>query len=204
MSNHERVDILPPRLFLVYDIVACQSIARLLLCSDILEHLATLSSMFFKTFYCFPLVKDLNHGDADGQSRVFDPSDQCTGGSVAQYTRTAYLLTTSLLDIIDDLICLILPFCILRNLHISLRKKIALGVINRNAFELTSRFSLPLLCLASFVAVSVSRSESREERNFKWRHGEWSKRQPRYALRPHQPFALYSSARRILCVEHPT
>ena len=160
--------------------------------------------MFFKTFYCFPLVKDLNHGDADGQSRVFDPSDQCTGGSVAQYTRTAYLLTTSLMDIITDLICLILPFCILRNLHISLRKKIALGVIKVNGFELTSRFSLPLPCSASFVAVSVSRSESREERNFKWRHGEWSKRQPRYALRPHQPFALYSSARRILCVEHPT
>ena len=121
--------------------------------------------MFFKTFYCFPLVTDLNHGDADEQSRVFDPSDQCTGGSVAQYTRTAYLLTTSLLDIITDLICLILPFCILRNLHISLRKKIALGVIKVNGFELTSRFSLPLPCSALFAVVSVSRSASREERN---------------------------------------
>lgn len=62
------------------------------------------------------------------QPRVWDPSDQCTGGSTSQYTRTAYLLTISVMDISTDLLCLVLPFCILKDLKIDVRKKIALGV----------------------------------------------------------------------------
>jgi hypothetical protein len=37
-------------------------------------------------------------------------------------------MTTSLLDICTDIICLVLPFAILKSLRIDLRKKIALGV----------------------------------------------------------------------------
>src|SRR5947207_1128826 len=62
------------------------------------------------------------------QTRVWDPADQCTGGPTTQYTRTIYLMTTSLLDISTDLVCLILPVVIIRTLRMDTRKKIALGV----------------------------------------------------------------------------
>jgi hypothetical protein len=62
------------------------------------------------------------------QRRIWDPADQCTGGATTQYTRTKYLLTNTIVDVSTDLICMILPFFILRKLHLDVRKKIALGV----------------------------------------------------------------------------
>ena len=84
--------------------------------------------IFYKTFYCFPLVTPLLWIVLIYQSRVWDPLDQCTGGTTFQFTRTAYLTTTCVLDITTDIICLVLPMAILRNLRIDNRKKFALGV----------------------------------------------------------------------------
>jgi hypothetical protein len=84
-------------------------------------------AIIYKTFNCFPLVLSFVKSHLT-QPRVWNPSDQCTGGPATVYTRTAYIMTTSLLDISTDMLCLILPFVILRNLRIDIRKKIALGV----------------------------------------------------------------------------
>ena len=136
---------------------------------------------------------------------MWDPSDQCAKmGTVAQYSRATYLLVTELLDIVTDLICLILPFCILRNLHISLRKKIALGVGAPKYSRLIGRSSLPLPCLASFAAVSVSLLASEEVRNSRLRPGLSSKRQLLFALLAPLPFAPSSSEHRTSDAKPPT